>query len=406
MSESILGLVIKHLAHADGSLRDVALGWLCDGYMDDPDIATTVFEQWHQHTPERAYSRFPQHNFFHIPASLAGQACQLSEQMVRQGQALTSLTTRCAGKLLEQTIRLAPSDLLPHLQTITQIASSHKIFFRVDLERLNQRISLSTFSQDRLFQQLNQAVADLSINADDETAMGNGQTALEALRRHYPDSIDLGKTLSAGYEGSPSQTASFQLSLISLIQMSGTDSLLTELAPYLLNSSEKVLGLTVEALVRIGSGQAAKVLLDQFEHAGPTHRLWVARGLQRMRVANLAPRIRRLRESVSDPGLYNMLLVAELQQLDPESGPTLVEDFEEIEVASQTMIDAGMLYTFICAPLQTQLQPTDIERSFRDLLMRIQESLSRTETGHQPNKRAIRKLQSKQREQIFKKRNK
>jgi hypothetical protein len=65
-----------------------------------------------------------------------------------------------------------------------------------------------------------------------------------------------------------------------------------------------------------------------------------------------------------------------------------------------------MLYTFICAPLQQHLQPTDVERSFRDLLMRIQDKLSRTETGQQQDKRSLRRLQSKQREQIFKKRNK
>ncbi|HAC92092.1 MAG TPA: hypothetical protein DCF63_15920 [Planctomycetaceae bacterium] len=406
MTESILGLVINHLSHSDDALRDVALGWLCDGYMDDPDIATSVFQQWQQHTPERAFNRFPQLSFFPVPASLAGQACRLSDQWVQQGQALTSLTTRCAGKLLEQTIRLAPTDLLPHLHPITQIANSHKIFFRIDLERLNQRISLSTFSQDRLFQQLNQAVEDLSHNAEDEQAMGNGLTALEALRRQHPESIDLGKTLSTGCEGSPSQAASFQIALISLVQMAGSDNLLPELSPYLLNSSEKVLGLAVEAIVRIGSGQAAKVLLDQFAQAGPTHRLWIARGLQRMRVANLAPLIRRLRNSVSDTGLYNMLLVAELQQLDPDSGPTVVEAFGEMDAASQAMVDAGMLYTFICAPLQQDLQPTDVELSFRDLLMRIQDKLSRTETGHQQDIRSLRRLQSRQREQIFKKRNK
>jgi hypothetical protein len=125
-----------------------------------------------------------------------------------------------------------------------------------------------------------------------------------------------------------------------------------------------------------------------------------------MRVANLAPLIRCLRDSVSDTGLYNMLLVAELQQLDPDSGPTVVEAFGEMDVASQAMVDAGMLYTFICAPLQQHLQPTDVERSFRDLLMRIQDKLSRTETGQQQDKRSLRRLQSKQREQIFKKRNK
>lgn len=413
MADSIVGSVIEYLGNDDDALRNIALNWLCEGYLDDPTIASTVFQQWDARSSESAFTQFPMLSFFPIPPDLIGEACQRAADMARQGRELTSLTTRSAGKLLEQVVRLPARQLESHCDQIAEVAQSHKIFFRVDAQALRHRLALLQKDSDSICGLLDRSIETLIANPEDRQAVQQGQHALEALRMDHPNTIDLASVLSgAGSEHRPS-AVSLQLSLLSLSQFADDQSLESLLAPLLHSPNQSLLSLAMEALVRRGSGQAAQMLVEQFATADSTNRAWIARGLQRMRVHHLAPLIAQLRDQVTEQALWMMLLVAEMQQLDPQSSSRVIEALDELEVVNPALIDAGMLYTFVCSTLQGNERSTDLEECFRDFLIRVQSGLKRTEAGNSSqasdqangqDPRAIRRQRSKQMEQLFKKR--
>lgn len=412
MADSLVGYVIEYLASDDESTRDLALAWLCEGYMNEPQIAHTVFTQWDNRGPESAFVTFPMLSYFPIHQSQVIEACARAQAMSLAGAELTSITTRCAGKLLEQVVQL-PADILgPHLDAISETAHSSKIFFRVDLANLRSRIELLEKPADELAGLLNEAVEALVNDANNQPMVHQANRALEVLRLKHPSYLDLGSVLKPATT-SPSSEVSLRLVLDSIARFSGTDWLEEDLANCLNHSRESVVATAIEALVHRGSGMSAQVLVDQFSSAGESNRRWIARGLQRMRVHGLAPLVARLRERISDQGLWMMLLVAELQQLDPESAPGAVAAFEDLEQLSQALIDAGTLYTFVCGPLQTQLQSNELEVKFRELLQRAQDNLaaaqladSQTPNSAARDMRTVRRFQSKQIDKLFNKRRK
>jgi hypothetical protein len=404
VADSILGCVIEQLASDDDSIRNVALNWLCEGYMNETHIASMVYSQWDSRTPELAYASFPMLSYFPIPSTEIAEACQRAQAMALTGAELTSLTTRCAGKLLEQTVRLPVVDLVEHWEAINEAIASHKIFFRIHPQALRQRLDFLDKSADQLAELLNEAVAVLGSAPDDVEKTRQGLHSLEVLRTLHPSYLDLSNVLKQHGSNDPSSEASLRLALASLAQFPGREELEVDIAPMLQDQRESVLAMAIEALVHRGSGAAAKAMVEQFDLASEGNRRWIARGLQRMRVHNLAPIIGQMRDRVSDHALWMMLLVAELQQLDPASGPRIVSELKDLEAASQALIDAGTLYTFVCSPLQEELRPLELEECFRELLQRVHSRL--VTQPPRPNIRVLRRTQSRQIDRLYNKRRK
>lgn len=411
MADSLVGYVIEYLTSDEDSTRDLALAWLCEGYMNEPQIAHAVFTQWDNRSPETAYVTFPMLSYFPVHRSQVIEACARSQAMAMAGAELTSMTTRCAGKLLEQVVRLPAADLRTHLDAISEAAQSSKIFFRVDLANLRSRIDLLDKSADELAGLLNEAVESLVADSNNTAMALQGQRALEALRLVHPSYMDL-STVLAGGSSQPAAEISQQLVLNSIASLPSHDWMEQDTAALLHSPSESIVATTIEALVHRGSGMSAQVLVDQFPAANDTNRRWIARGLQRMRVHGLAPLIAQLRDKISDHHLWMMLLVAELQQLDPDSSERAVEAFEDLSLLSQALIDAGTLYTFVCGPLQTQLPTNELELKFRELLLRAQKSQAASRAAENrdgvPTRdmRSVRRNQSKQIDKLFNKRRK
>jgi len=413
MADSIVGSVIEHLAYDDDTLRNIALNWLCEGYLEDPAIARSVFHQWDSRSPESAFHQFPMLSYFPVSSEFIDESLQRATSMVQHGAGLTSLTTRCAGKLLEQLVRLPARQLESHYDRVARVAQSHKIFFRVDLAALRNRLSLLSKTAEETCDLLDQSIESLARNPEDSQALRQGEHALEALRLYHPNTLDLTSVLAQATSENQQMLISLQLSLLSLSQFADEQSYETHLATFLHSSNPTLLNLTLESLVRCGSGMAAQMLVEQFPLANKTNRPWIARGLQRMRVHNLAPLIAQLRNQVSDEALWMMLLVAEMQQLDPQSSQRVMEAFDELEAVNPAVIDAGMLFTFVCSPFQEKEHSTDLEECYRDFLLRIQSGLTPTGSsnlGTEPgaalerDQKAFRRHRSKQIEQHFRKR--
>ena len=74
MADSLVGYVIEYLTSDDDSMRELALHWLCEGYMNEPQIAQTVFSQWNSRLPESAYPTFPMLSYFPIAKQQIAEA--------------------------------------------------------------------------------------------------------------------------------------------------------------------------------------------------------------------------------------------------------------------------------------------------------------------------------------------
>ncbi|MCA9133144.1 MAG: hypothetical protein KDA45_08315, partial [Planctomycetales bacterium] len=166
-----------------------------------------------------------------------------------------------------------------------------------------------------------------------------GLHALEALRRGHPDYLHLAGTLAHYAPQTGPGASSFQLTLHSLIHFP-QPGLETPLAKHLLDEREAIHCNATEALVRMGTAQAAAALVSQFPVADTASQRWIARGLQRLRAAGLAEAIAELRAVTADPTLWLMLLVAEVRQVEENSLQRIACELQRVDSPSRALKDA------------------------------------------------------------------
>ncbi len=340
--------LIQLLADGESPYRMSALEFLSEGFANSHEILPRVFAAWDQWGVAQAFPEFPILSHLPIAAQHVGECCQRATQMAL-GRKLTDPVARCAGKLLEQVVGIAAGDLRPHLEAIVKAVSTSKIFFRVDTRGLQQRLDLQDLAADTLATRLDAAIETLSRQPDNTAAFHDGLHALEVLRLHHPDYLDMTTAIAkcpANDDGP--HAISFKLSLRSLIQIeqAGTEA---NLAGHLCDHRESIYVGAVEALVRIGTPLAAAHMLSQFSSAQPAAQRWIARGLQRIRAAGLAEEISSLRAKVSNPALWLMLLVAEIRQFDATSLPQITADVQQVNAYTGALLDALNVYVRIHA---------------------------------------------------------
>lgn len=335
--------LIELLTDGQADLRMLSLHLLCEGYATAPEVFRAIVKAWERWGPTEAFPEFPMLSYLPIPSEAIEESCRLAGQFVA-GAALTSPASRCAGKLIEQLVALPAIDLKPHFALLQETTRRSKIFFRVDMQGLQNRISFLDLSEAELSEQLNGAIEELVRDASSAQAVHKALHALEALRNQFPDSLDLSQVLAKGPADQGAQAASFQLTLQSLMQFE-QPGLESALSPHLHDTREAVYPNVVEALVRAGTPEAASALVNRFDSAGPENQKWIARGLQRIRGPRLAGRISDLRGRVSVPAIWIMLLIAEVRQFEAHSGERLVSDLERLQSFSETLIDSLTVFT-------------------------------------------------------------
>lgn len=343
--------LIELLQFDHAATRMLALHILCEGYATSEVVLQNVFKGWDCWGAREAFSEFPMLSHIPIHVGAISEALQRAHEMV-QGRKLTEPESRCAGKLIEQLVRLPASDLQTHQDALAKLKASSKIFFRVDLNGLEERIQLLGRTGDELAAVLDDCIARLVSEPNDGSAMQRGLAALEALRREHPDYLDLRgvftarqSLLGAGSEV-PDPSPSFTLTLASLIQAEqlGLEGFLAE---HLIEESESIFTAAVEALVRCGSREAAIAMIDMLPKVPSDNQKWIARGLQRFRGVGLSPQISKLRNDTTDPRLWLMLLIAEARQFEPESVQRLVADLERLQSPSETLLETLRIYVLL-----------------------------------------------------------
>lgn len=334
--------LIRLLANDEATVRTLALSFISEGYAQEPDVLTAVFAGWDRWKVDLAFPEFPLLSHVPIPAAAVRECCERAAAIV-PNRKITDRQTRCAGKLMEQVVRLPAAELQPHQLQIEETIGLSKIFFRVDLEILRNRIALLELTSDQLAAQLESAIATLAQQPDSGAAFHQALAALETLRFHHPAYIDMTAAIARTPPDSGVQATSFQISMQSLIQFAQPDAE-EALAKLLVDSREAIHCNAVDALVRIGSPLAAAHLIARFDQVDPGAQRWVARGLQRVRAPGLAVEIARLRSATQDPTLWGMLLVAEVRQFDLSSLELVAAELERVEGYSGALIDALNVY--------------------------------------------------------------
>jgi HEAT repeat protein len=292
-------------------IRTTSLTLLCESYANDERILRGIFKAWDRFGVDKAFIDFPMLSYLPASSQLIEEACERAVRMA-EGRALTDPITRAAGKLIEQLLQLPANELEPHLGLLRQTLGKSKIFFRVDLNLQIKRIDLLNRTADQLAQRLDAALSDHCSSQNPES-LTDAVLSLEALRRQYPNYLELSAVLRYSPAEGGSAWASFCATLQSLIQFS-QPGLEPHIGQHLVDHREYVFSQAVEALARSGSEAAGVALIEQLEAANVRARQWIARGLQRIRQPGLAARIAHIR--TDDSQLRNALFVAQLRQVD------------------------------------------------------------------------------------------
>ncbi len=363
--------LIRMLSNEEAVVRTLALSFLSEGYAQDPDVLSNVLAGWDRWGVDAAFPEFPL--LSHVPTSSAAVAeCCRRAAAIVPNRKITDRQTRCAGKLLEQVVRLQAADLKPHVATISETVGLSKVFFRVDVAALQQRVAMLALTNDQLAARLDDAIAQLSRQPEDSGALHEGLAALESLRFQHPAYIDMSAAIAQTPPESGPQAASFQVSMQSLIQFAhaGAEQALARL---LVDPRESIYCNAVEALVRIGSPLAAAHLIASFDRADAGAQRWIVRGLQRVRATGLAEELSRLRSITEDPTLWGMLLVAEVRQFDVASLPLIASELERVQGFSGALIDALSVYVRVH---ETASGARSIQQAFMSYVKRISDEVA------------------------------
>lgn len=336
--DSLIGLLDSKGQHT----RMKSLHLLCESYASAEQIFEAVRRGWQAWGADKAFPEFPMLSYFPIPANHLAECIQLATSM-SEGRSLTDKSTRCGGKIMEQLVRLPTAQLAPHLDAICQTTASSKIFFRVNTDQLARRIAMRDHTVSDLADQLDQSVAALTQDATNDALLQSGLDALEALRTLHPDSIDMATAVKHPPPDEGPPAISFRVSMLSIIELPQAGMEET-LATHLIDAREGIYTLAVEALVRLGTATAAAHMIKALPEAAAHNRAWIARGLQRIRADGLAEELYHLRQRISDPRLWLMLLIAEIHQLDSVSLAHTPRDLDKIASDSEALLDAMAIF--------------------------------------------------------------
>ncbi|MEM7559741.1 MAG: hypothetical protein AAF394_11515, partial [Planctomycetota bacterium] len=347
LQDQLLDLLTGDSSH----FRMQALHLLSEAYCDSERVLEQVFLAWEKWEPAEAFTEFPMLSFLPIPAGQIVACCEKAQAMAADRK-LTDPSARSAGKLVEQLVRLPAKDLEPHLELLEQVKASSKIFFRVNLDQVRDRLQLSDCSADQCAAVLNNSVAELAEGSQNPQVFSQGLAALEALRTYHPDYIDLNSVLKAPVpmkqadesEGEAKPiNPSLRLTLQSLCEKAhaGTEPWVGE---FLVSDEEAIFSVAVDALVRSGSRLAAEQLLEKVDVADGDNRKWIARGLQRLQLSGLASGIAACRDQCRDPYVWLMLLIAEVRQFQLDSFDRIAFDLSRLQSPSEALADALAMY--------------------------------------------------------------
>lgn len=132
--------LIEWMAHPDGRVRAASLELITNSYAVSPRILPAIFAAWDQWGPEIAFPDFPLVSHIPIQADRVPECLQRADAM-SAGRKLTDRTCRCAGKLVEALSVCDASVFQSHLDEIDRLKQASKVFFRVPILSMRERVA-------------------------------------------------------------------------------------------------------------------------------------------------------------------------------------------------------------------------------------------------------------------------
>ena len=128
------------LVHPDPLVRSASLELLTNSYVSHPGILPAIFSAWDHWGAEQAYPDFPLVSHLPIRSELVPECLARAESMSR-GRKLTDRECRCAGKLIEALSVCNAAVFESHLDAMEQLKHSSKVFFRVPITSMRERVA-------------------------------------------------------------------------------------------------------------------------------------------------------------------------------------------------------------------------------------------------------------------------
>jgi hypothetical protein len=132
--------LIGWLVHPDPLVRSASLELLTSSYVSHPGILPAIFSAWDRWGAEEAFPEFPLVSHLPIRSEMLPECLARAESM-SQGRKLTDRVCRCAGKLIEALSVCDATVFESHLEAMQRLKTTSKIFFRVPIESMQERVA-------------------------------------------------------------------------------------------------------------------------------------------------------------------------------------------------------------------------------------------------------------------------
>ncbi len=346
---------VEWLVSEQPLVRTSALELLASSYSTNHHWAQAIFEGWDRFTPQDAYPEFPLLTHLEIPTEKVKEAIQRARGMVA-GKPLTDRECRCAGKMVEAISVSSPKHFAGSLDSIRELKQSSKIFFRIDLARMEHRSELQERDPaieplEYWFSKESPPELPFGIYPHLEAAYLRGQ-ADRALRMGF-------EQLRSGDRKSFVLEACFELA--TRYRLLGYESYFGD---GLDDQDPSIADASAIALARCRTDEVLSLIADRFSGYSKPGQLRSIDVLQRSRLPKTPELLRFLRPHAINQSVQNALRVAEVLQFDFDG----IEDWLE---ALMVMDDASLkrIRMLLClvGPLGEEL-PEEVRNRVAHLL--------------------------------------
>lgn len=353
--------MIGWLNYDDVRVRTAALEQLTEGFESSAEMLQAIFAAWDRFGVNEAYPEFPLVMHLPTPESMIDEAISRAASMAL-GRKLIEPGCRCAGKLMEAYSIASTASYRERMEAIISLKQVSKIFFRVDIDGMYQRLELSKKTSDELREHFS---AKSKPNSEMTYDLSFALHELH-YRNEADDLLRLGLDAATAADVTCSAFTQACLQVASRNTTHGHEIALLELLDH---SNSGISDLATIALSRCQSGKTLDAISSRFVSLMPQGQIRATEVLKRLRVPGAASRIRFLREESKNPDANEALFAAEILQFDM----TELEDWlEAFLVISDRAIERLESRLWLMKPLATGLPADDQHRVITLMRQRLQ----------------------------------
>jgi hypothetical protein len=329
------------LVHPDPSVRSASLELLTSSYVSHPGILPAIFTAWDRWGAEHAFPEFPLVSHLPIHSEWLSECLTRADSMSR-ARKLTDRVCRCAGKLIEALSVCDATVFEGHIDELERLKNTSKIFFRVPIESMKERVAALHRSSSSL-------VLDFEDGQPSDIAV-----ALEALLHRGEAKPWIVRGFAAwGDESDPSPLARAVLELASRHPLIGFEEALLHLTQ---SDHASIADMASIALIRVRSPRTLTMIADRFPEMERTGQLRSIDIIRRTRLDRSSNLLHYLLPLGREFAVQDAIRIAEILLLDFDAVEAWLEAFLLVD-------DSSLKRTFYAIPL---VYPLALEKTPAD----------------------------------------